>query len=194
VYLLELARHAVDVYGSMQKPNELAAFLALVRARDPECVYEIGTATGGTLWALSRVTTGLLVSIDLPGGPFSGGATIEPEALHALIEPPGSVQRLVVLRGDSLTIELPPPSPDVIFIDGDHSAEGVRGDWARYRPLVMPGGFAAFHDILPHPAVTGVQVEEVWREIAADHETVEIVDPTPGPAGGQWGGIGIVHL
>jgi predicted O-methyltransferase YrrM len=35
---------------------------------------------------------------------------------------------------------------DVVFIDGDHSPEGVREDWNVWHPHVRPGGFVAFHD------------------------------------------------
>jgi cephalosporin hydroxylase len=38
---------------------------------------------------------------------------------------------------------------DVLFIDGDHSYEGVLADFLSYRHLVRDGGLIAFHDIQP---------------------------------------------
>jgi predicted O-methyltransferase YrrM len=35
---------------------------------------------------------------------------------------------------------------DFIFIDGDHSYEGLRDDWQAWSPLVRPGGIVALHD------------------------------------------------
>jgi predicted O-methyltransferase YrrM len=35
---------------------------------------------------------------------------------------------------------------DVLFIDGDHSYEGVLADWLLYHPLVRRRGIVAFHD------------------------------------------------
>ena len=35
---------------------------------------------------------------------------------------------------------------DVLFIDGDHSYEGVLADWLLYHSLVKPGGIVVFHD------------------------------------------------
>ncbi len=35
---------------------------------------------------------------------------------------------------------------DFMFIDGDHSYEGVRTDWELWSPLVAPGGVVALHD------------------------------------------------
>ena len=35
---------------------------------------------------------------------------------------------------------------DLVFVDGDHSEEGVRADWELWSPLVAPGGVMLFHD------------------------------------------------
>lgn len=36
---------------------------------------------------------------------------------------------------------------DFLFIDGDHSYNGVKKDYEMYSPLVKPGGIISFHDI-----------------------------------------------
>jgi len=38
---------------------------------------------------------------------------------------------------------------DFLFIDGDHTYEGVKADFMLYRQFVREGGFIAFHDIVP---------------------------------------------
>jgi predicted O-methyltransferase YrrM len=35
---------------------------------------------------------------------------------------------------------------DFIFIDGDHTYDGLRCDWEGWRPRVVPGGIVALHD------------------------------------------------
>jgi Methyltransferase domain len=35
---------------------------------------------------------------------------------------------------------------DLVFVDGDHSPDGVREDWEVWHPHVRPGGTMAFHD------------------------------------------------
>ena len=35
---------------------------------------------------------------------------------------------------------------DFVFIDADHSYEGVKGDWINYTPRVKQGGLVALHD------------------------------------------------
>ncbi|MBV8610022.1 MAG: class I SAM-dependent methyltransferase, partial [Singulisphaera sp.] len=35
---------------------------------------------------------------------------------------------------------------DYVFIDGDHSYDGLRSGWEGWAPLVAPGGVVALHD------------------------------------------------
>jgi predicted O-methyltransferase YrrM len=35
---------------------------------------------------------------------------------------------------------------DLVFIDGDHSEEGVAADWEAWQAFVVPGGVVVFHD------------------------------------------------
>ena len=45
---------------------------------------------------------------------------------------------------------------DFLFIDGDHSYDGVKADFEMYAPMVRPGGLIAFHDINPdHRSLRG---------------------------------------
>jgi cephalosporin hydroxylase len=39
------------------------------------------------------------------------------------------------------------PVIDFLFIDGDHSYEGVSSDFQMYSPLVRSGGLVGFHDL-----------------------------------------------
>lgn len=41
---------------------------------------------------------------------------------------------------------------DFIFIDGDHSYEGLAGDWNAWRDRVAPGGCVALHDSRATPS------------------------------------------
>jgi predicted O-methyltransferase YrrM len=38
------------------------------------------------------------------------------------------------------------PAPELVFIDGDHSWQGVAGDWEAWSPLLAPGGLIGLHD------------------------------------------------
>jgi hypothetical protein len=56
--------------------------------------------------------------------------------------------RAKVLRGDSkeMAFKVPPMSLRLVYIDCDHSYEGVMGDICAWLPKLLPGGVMAFHD------------------------------------------------
>ena len=35
---------------------------------------------------------------------------------------------------------------DLVFVDADHSFEGISGDWTDWAPRIVPGGIMAMHD------------------------------------------------
>lgn len=43
------------------------------------------------------------------------------------------------------------PPADFVFIDADHSWQGISGDWESWSPLVATGGLIALHDSRPMP-------------------------------------------
>lgn len=183
---------------AMQRPPEIAGFLERVAALRPKVVVEIGTASGGTLFLLTRVAApdALLVSLDLPGGSFGGGYQSWRKPLYRSFA--RGDQRIVLLRGDSHSSEmaarlretLAGRPVDLLFIDGDHRYEGVKADFETYSPLVHPGGIVAFHDIVPDPVQPGMEVSRFWKEVAARHPSEELIaDPN------QIGyGIGVLRM
>ena len=75
---------------------------------------------------------------------------------------------------------------DLLFIDGDHSFEGVRCDFEAYSPLVRPGGVIAFHDVA---AGADDGVPAFWRSLQQRYVSVEFVDRVHPPHGL---GIGVI--
>jgi predicted O-methyltransferase YrrM len=196
----DLARGAIE-RGAAQKEKELALLLALLVDRHPRTVVEIGTFQGGTLWGWCQVAErdALIVSIDLPGGLFGGG--YPEEELPRLRSYARARQALHLLRLDSHEAEtlasvrdlLGDRQVDFLFIDGDHSYEGVRLDYEMYGPLVRRAGLIALHDVVPHPEVPECQVDRLWNSVKRDFEFVEFVDPEDVRGWGQWGGIGVLY-
>jgi predicted O-methyltransferase YrrM len=195
-----LAKRAIR-RGALQKPAELRRLLATVEAESPRVVLEIGTCSGGTLWALCRVAApdARIVSVDLPGGPSSGGTVVEPTVLGTYVLP---TQRSHFFRGDSHRPEireavretLTSAGPvDLLMIDGDHTYDGVKQDFEDYAPFVRDGGLIVFHDILHHPKVPACQVDRFWQEIRARYHHVEYCQPRHDAGWGQWGGIGVLR-
>ena len=182
----------------LQSRMELEGLLGEVARLRPSTVVEIGTASGGTLFMLARVasTDATIVSIDLPGGAFGGGYLLWRAPLYRSFARPG--QRVHLLRRDShdpSTLEalqevLGDRKVDFLFIDGDHTYEGVKQDFEMYRPLVRPGGMIGFHDIVPHSAESGCEVNRFWNEIRGSFDSVEFVKDRRS----QFGGIGLIRL
>jgi cephalosporin hydroxylase len=175
-----------------QVPSEIRAFAEIVAKLQPRKVLEIGTAGGGTLflWCGLAQAEAVLVSLDLPGGPFGGGYSKEQEKLYNYFAHGGQVLHL--LRADShdpsnlgTVIELLGRDIDLLFIDGDHSYDGVKMDHQMYSPLVRTGGIAAFHDIVHHRD-PHVEVDKFWGELRHRYVVEEIVEDYKQ----GWGGIG----
>ena len=79
---------------------------------------------------------------------------------------------------------------DFLFIDGDHTYEGVKRDFEMYSPLVKEGGIVAFHDICPHPPETKCEVSKFWNEVKQKYRHVEIVEDW----NQKWAGIGVLYV
>jgi predicted O-methyltransferase YrrM len=175
-----------------QVRSEIVSLAGMVRERQPRTVVEIGTATGGTLflWCAMAHPEATVVSIDLPGGIHGGGYPYWKTWVYRRFAT--GRQRVHLLRGDShdprmrdrLKAMLPDGGIDFLFIDGDHTYEGVKSDYEMYAPLVRPGGLIAFHDIAHHPPELNCHVEELWRQLKQGRRHWEFVeDPQQGSCG-----------
>ena len=184
-------------FQAFQVQEELARLLEMVDAAKPRCVLEIGTANGGTLFFWTRVATpdATLISIDLPAGDFGEGYAQWRIPIYRRFPLPG--QTLHLIRGDSHAPEtrdraqvlLDGDKVDFLFIDGDHTYDGVRADFELFAPLVRPGGLIALHDVVVHRDTT-CQVHRLWEQLQQAHRTTDLTsDPDQG-----WAGIGVVHV
>jgi predicted O-methyltransferase YrrM len=91
---------------------------------------------------------------------------------------------------DKLRTILKKGEVDFLFIDGDHTYQGVKQDFQMYSPLVRKGGIVAFHDIAT-PDLTGeCEVAKFWKEIKQSHNHVEVVEEK----NQKWAGIGILYF
>jgi predicted O-methyltransferase YrrM len=178
--------------------SEYVRLATIVQQRKPQVIVEIGTANGGTLlaWCALAQPQAVVVSIDLPGGIHGGGYAYWRSFIYRHFRQPG--QSLHLFRADShlpgtreaLQKILPPQGIDFLFIDGDHTYEGVKADFKMYSPLVRQGGFVALHDICTHPPEMDCHVDKFWREVQQKYKTYEIIENV-----NQGGfGIGVVFF
>jgi predicted O-methyltransferase YrrM len=175
-----------------QVEEEILQLLYILKDLKPKYLMEIGTFMGGTLFLFCQVAdpNAVIISVDLPYGRFGGGYPKWRIPLYKSFVK--SNQKLYLFRlnsHDPKTFKLVQNTLnnqllDFLFIDGDHSYEGVKLDFEMYSPLVRRGGIIAFHDIVPGPEkhVGGVPI--FWNEIKNQFKTLEIVkDWNRGKAG-----------
>lgn len=176
----------------MQKKAEWNRLFNRVAADEPAIVVEIGTANGGTLypWCRTQTTPETVVSVDY--GYFGRDldfyrsfAADSPTKL-SLID--ANSQRRET--ADAVENQLDGQAVDFLFIDGDHSYDGVSTDFELYSPLVRDGGLIAFHDIVSPPHISGVG--KFWNEIESQYDSEEII-AAENPNEELWNGIGVLN-
>jgi cephalosporin hydroxylase len=173
--------YAGGFFEPVQIRSEILGALQEIRKLRPKYIVEVGTAGGGTLLLWSRVAhpEATIITIDLPGGDFGGGSS--PLRVPLFRRLPLPTQTLHLIRGDShaqSTVDLVRQylqgnPADFLFIDADHTAEGVRADFKMYSPLVRPGGMVLFHDI----AITRPEygVRDLWLELKNEYPSQEFI-------------------
>jgi len=120
-----------------QVREEILELLKILIQYKPKNILEIGTSRGGTLFLFSRLasTNAIIISIDLPGGPFGGGYPVWKIPIYRSLVLPG--QKLSLIRKDSHDLKtlkivkeiLGGKKLDFLFIDGDHTYKGVKMDF-----------------------------------------------------------------
>lgn len=171
-----------------QNVYEIKHLALTVQKKSPKTVLEIGTAEGGTLYIWSRTLKSCktLISIDLPRR--------IPNKKKEFYRQFNNKINYEFIEGDSHSIKainklsniLKHKKIDFIFIDGDHSYEGVKKDYENYIPFLSEGGIIAFHDIKSRD----FSIRKFWNEIKNEYHFKEIIsqkeDDSPG--------IGIIYL
>lgn len=211
---------------AMQLKEELQGLAEIAEETNPRTILEIGTASGGSLYTWCRYFDCLedVISLDLPGGAFGGGYSQSASQLFTGFNS-GSKQHFI--RSDSHNTETRKRAGEIVrnvstergldflFLDGDHTYEGVKTDFELYSDLVRDGGVIALHDIVHHPPDyqtvqerkerhpdletrhlrwkpdrEHVDVERFWKELKNGYETKEIISHPHQ----VWGGIGVVYV
>jgi len=181
-----------------QVKEEITELLKILARRKLKFILEIGTAKGGTLFLFGRVSSpnAVIISADLPGGRFGGGYREWMVPLYKSFAI--RAQEMYLVRGDShapstlniIKKILKAHKLDFLFIDGDHTYEGVKTDFEMYSKLVSKGGIIALHDIAPGLPEDVGGVPRFWDEIKRTFKYVEFVKNWK--QGGA--GIGVIYV
>jgi predicted O-methyltransferase YrrM len=167
-----------------QVKSEILNLIQILKKEKPKFILEIGTANGGTLFLFTKTAAkdAIIISIDLPGGIYGGGYPEWKIPLYKSFSLPK--QRMILIRESShkettldiVKLILNDKKLDYLFIDGDHTYEGVKNDFEMYSPLVKENALIAFHDIVIHPPELNVGVHDFWNEIKQYYDYKEIVE------------------
>jgi predicted O-methyltransferase YrrM len=169
-------------FRPLQKRSEILRLLERVRESKPETILEVGAAGGGTTFLLAQAAApgANIITLDLSFNK-SRQSAVNCFALAG--------QHMTCLKHDSQTMDarraveasLKGRALDLLYLDGDHSYEGVKADFKLYSPLVRRGGMIVFHDIVEdYRTRYGIEtksyvggVPRFWSEIKSAHPSVE---------------------
>ena len=185
----EIMNFTFNTLGETIRPeqikNEFRELLNLINHIELNNILEIGTANGGSLFSFCKLASNdaTIISIDLPHGMFGGGYPDWKTPIYNFFK--SGKQKLFLLREDSHSVVtsnkvetiLNGKKLDFLFLDGDHTYEGIKKDFNMYSALVKKGGIIAFHDIAPNGIEERVGgVPEFWNEIKFSYNYKEFVN------------------
>lgn len=137
------------------------ALYVLCRLMQPHNVIEIGCYNGATsiciAAALKKNRQGQLYCIDINADSLA--------LAKENVQKAELVDQVCFVSGDSTSSEVVSclPFASLIFVDGDHSYEGVRKDFVVYQYKLADSGIFVFHDSIKH-----MEVRRLIAEIAEE--------------------------
>jgi autotransporter strand-loop-strand O-heptosyltransferase len=180
--------------GMVQNHKEIFEAAEHFKSQGVKNFMEIGTDQGGSFAIWSKLSEdGIRISVDLPHGPYGRPDYNEydrDEYLRSLgsnvttiwgSSHDESIKERVsnILNGEKL---------DFLFIDGDHTYEGVKQDYEMYKEFVKQGGWIGFHDIkdTEYHRNANCGVDKLWSELKGNK--VEFLEDMS-----AYGGIGFIQ-
>ncbi len=172
----QVLERTLEISQGMMHRIDVDSLAAAVLHCRPKRVFEIGTYRGASSEMILQLLPDVqVISIafvnDQPGRKFNNDE-LSVEDVGALVSA-GNRDRYTQLIGDSHKID---PEAfvrdhgrmDLVFIDGDHSRDGVRQDTDLARAILAPGGAIAWHDANPKKRYIGSRLflEEDLPELA----------------------------
>lgn len=170
-----------------QDESELRDFIELLRAQEVHSYCEIGARHGDTFHEImnSLPVGSFGLAVDMPGGVWGKRGTDKTlrTVVHDLRHRGYYVEMVL---GDSHAAatqrRVRSFGPfDALFIDADHTLEGVTTDWHAYRHMSR---IVAMHDIngkgqTDKTSGLPVEVHKLWEQLRDDEaQCIELVNPS----------------
>lgn len=170
-----------------QSHTEMMGLLERIKKRDIATVLEIGVHRGGSFRVWQRMLRPeLIIGLD---NSWSGIQDIVDEIKDVeqayILVPVLSQDQTTVKRVETL---LKGRTIDFMFIDGDHTYEGVKADWDLYSPMLSGNAVVGFHDIMITDR-EDIGVHRLWAELKQLYNTYEFYCPEE-----QGTGTGLLYV
>lgn len=175
----EVELEGIELLRPVRQPgsvtlDELFLLCALVRARRPKLMVEIGTASGRTTLNLAAHAPdeARVITFDLPDHAAAAGEGAGPDFRQFGLGQPGRMfagtpqaAKIEQVRADTTTYDWSALEGRVefLFIDGSHTYEDVAKDGESALRMVKPGGLIVWHDYAQMPGVTRALNELLGR-------------------------------
>lgn len=166
-----------------QYPNQFSKFIKYIHGKPINSYLEIGCRWGGTFVIVNEILKQTNPNVD--------SYACDIIEMQQTLQEYSDYSKFTYLQGNSFspdTFEKLPKQIDFVFIDGDHSYEGVTRDFET--ALKLNPKYVMFHDIA-NQVCPGVVT--FWDEIKSKyphHEFVEQYDSV----NGNFLGIGVIEL
>ena len=180
---MKMYPHTFSGEKAVQLEAEFAPFLDLVKKEGISSYLEIGTARGDTFHEVvsQMPKESKAVAVDYPENGWGlSGSQYQLRQVSKDLKKKG--YEVNIIWGDSrhsgvIQNALKYAPYDLVFIDGDHTYEGVKADWENYGHL---GRIVAFHDIadpgIPNDKGEVIEVKKFWDEIKVNYRHIEFID------------------
>jgi len=143
--------HLVRVVAARSQTSTAERACLCRHVKSAKSAVEIGTFMGVTAAELAEALPddAVLYCVD----PYVDGQAVQAIAMRHLARRRvlGKVRMIQATAKGAL--ERLPAQVDFLFVDGDHSYEGLQEDWEVVKKLLKSGGTVAFHDVNPQPGV-----------------------------------------
>lgn len=159
---LESLWDKIHLYAQQYKKEYLSLLENIFIPLNPKIVVELGSHAGGSFWGFCEASSGdaILISIDRN----HGGSPDKIKKFHKnALTITGDTQDKNNLMQVKNIIE--DKEIDFLFIDANHTYNGVKKDFEVWSPLVKDGGIIALHDIVYHLHNRDCEVEKFWNEL-----------------------------
>jgi predicted O-methyltransferase YrrM len=170
--------------------HSIYTLYGLVRTLAPSAIIEIGSAKGRSTCAMalacSQNAKGKVYAID-PHTPNYWSDRVRDSSYDFLLERLRAYRlepwcEVIRKTSEEALVDPPTVKADLVFIDGDHSYEGVKRDFELCKPLISEHGLVLFHDsaweyFRGHPQYReGLGVPKFLAELQAErYESVTLV-------------------